>query len=208
MIPLLAITLMVVPINSTVFASEPVSETQTITKELEDGLIIELYEDGRVKPIEYNAYLSEKHLDAILTEIGYPSQYIASKTLETKRYLVSLGGKLVDANVTMKNEYIASDGNVYEITPFNKQEVKEIQIDDLKNSGVSEEEIGNYNIVDDGISIMSCTGPFEGTCQDGKWFGMLMILRAGETQNSYIYRAMLDASWSGTSKINFGVFCK
>lgn len=203
-----SLTILVFCLTFFISASIFSAEEQAVEKELDLGVLIEIYEDGRVKPIENNSHFSENELDIILTEIGYPYSFISRQSTDRKRDLVGLGGRLVDGNVKMTEEYVSKTGEVYEITPFNKSKVRAIQESDLKDMNVPEEEFNNYNLVDEGFSLMSCTPayfePGSGFCQEGKWTGMLMALKTGETSVSYKYNMMLDFSWQGTTNTNFG----
>ncbi|KYG30046.1 hypothetical protein [Alkalihalobacillus trypoxylicola] len=182
------------------------AEEETTVKELEKvGVNIEVFQDGRVKPIDENAMYTEVELDEILKEIGYPDNYISTLPKESKRTLISKGGKIVDTDVELTHNYISKDGNQYEVTDNNKSEIKAIQKEDLKSKGIKEDELHQYNLANDDISLFNCSHPFEGMCVHDDWSGLLMTLYKGETSTSYIYEMILDATWQkGTTNVNFG----
>ncbi|MCM3226535.1 hypothetical protein [Terribacillus saccharophilus] len=187
-------------VANTVFAAED----ETTTKTLGNDVTVEVYEDGRVKPIEDVKNLSEESVDLILKEIGYKSSYIAAETFKKKEELVKLGGKIVEAEVEMKKEYVSSDGRTYEINPTTKEQVREKQINDLKDLGVREKDIENYDIEEKNqMTLMNCSTIFEGMCGQDNWTGTVMVLKHGETSSSYIYRFIVEYSWQGTTRVNF-----
>jgi hypothetical protein len=108
------------------------AENPTNLKTLSENLTIEIYSDGRVAPIKDANKLTEEELNKVLVEIGYSENYINNINLATKQKLVSYGGKVVEGKIAdMTHEYVSNDKS-YEITPYNRDKIRDIQIADLK----------------------------------------------------------------------------
>lgn len=204
---LMIISLIFSPFLSSVSANEADKNLSTATKEVVPGLTIEIYNDGRVAPVENAHLMNEQQLDLILKEIGYSEKLIKLWDMERKQRLATYGGEVVDTELTeLKHEYISNNGNVYEVTPSNSEKIRDLQLQDLKELGVNSSEVENYNVIDETKNSinLSATYPVPGAIQDGSFFAMLSVAYVGETSTQYEYVMIMDYYWNEIPKRSFG----
>lgn len=189
-------------LNNKVLATKP-DEQPVVSKEnLSKDLTVEILKDGRVAPIKKTEKLSEDKLDLILKKIGYPSNFITKWDINKKRQLASYGGKVVEGNVSdFKKEYVSSDGNTYEVTPFNTNEIKNIQLKDLKKIGITGSETEKFNLIEENKSLLANN---TGVIQDGKWSANLVVSFVGGTSTQNRYIMMMEYFWDKEPQVHFG----
>lgn len=176
------------------------AENPTNLKTLSENLTIEIYSDGRVAPIKDANKLTEEELNKVLVEIGYSENYINNINLATKQKLVSYGGKVVEGKIAdMTHEYVSNDKS-YEITPYNRDKIRDIQIADLKEANMDSNLIEAYVLPESPegeFSIMSsdCLGS-TGGCSEGKWSADIQTIKIGETSTQVEYLVQLSYHWS------------
>lgn len=213
-IVLLMIVVLIFPLFST--STSLATESKVVKEKLAKDLTIEILADGRVAPIENTTQLSESNLNLILKRIGYPLNSIKNWDINRKRKLASYGGKVIEGQISdFKSEYVSSDGKSYLINPSNKDEIRKIQVEDLKKAGVSDDEIEIYNITepDNNISLSSdynlaaSTSVYKdsfGYIQDGIWSAQLVVAKVGETSTQYKYVMMMEYYWDEQPAANWG----
>ena len=163
------------------------AESAIVKENLATDLTVEILKDGRVAPVDNTTQLSEASIDLILKRIGYPVSSINNWDIDRKRKLASYGGEVINGYISdSKHEYVSSDGKSYLVTPSNKNEIRKIQIEDLKKAGVSDEQIENYNLIEEDTTDTVSTSRadyngFPGSYQDGNWTGTITITKVGET---------------------------
>ncbi|WP_419890797.1 hypothetical protein [Paenibacillus xylanexedens] len=105
-------------------SSEDVS-TQKVS--VDDNLIIEKRNDGRVLPVEDVNDLTLNQLDGILREMKYSNEMIAEMPQPEKEYVVSQGGVAVPVKTELKRYFRTSDGQRILITEENMNEVETLR---------------------------------------------------------------------------------
>ncbi len=204
----LASTIVATLLISSSVGAESNGEEKTIDKELESGITIEFFGDGRVAPIEDTSNLTEENLNEILLEIGYDQDYINSLGANQKESMVNTGGKLADTSeIEILEQYNSLDGNVYDVTEETEDEVRKIQENDLKQMGVSEDEFSSYDLAgeDENEVGLFCT-PVSGwaeRCTTNSWQGDLMAVYIGENSQELIYEIGIAYNWNDTTNVNF-----
>lgn len=186
------------------------TDSAIVKENLDTDLTVEILEDGRVAPVDDTSQLSEASLDSILIRIGYPVNSINNWDITRKRNLASSGGKVINGYISdAKHEYISSDGKGYLVTPSNENEIRKIQIEDLKKAGISDEQVEDYNLIEENTTNAVSTtradyNGFPGSYQDGNWTGTISIAKVGETSTQYVYKVSLDYYWSEQPFVYYG----
>ena len=200
---LMAIVIILSPISNKKVLADDFNVDLGISKEvLVEDLTVNILQDGRVSPVENSHKLSEEKLDLILQRIGYPKDSISRWDIDRKIKPAGYGGKVLEGNVSQfKEEYIDNNGKSYEITPFNKMEIRNIQLEDLKELGIVGNEVNKYNIIKEDTSLMEYGS--SGFKKEGIWSGDISVAYVGgtSTQNKYIF--IMDYYWDENPYMNF-----
>ncbi|MCR6111769.1 hypothetical protein HXA35_15580 [Bacillus sp. A301a_S52] len=202
-------TLFTLSIILLLFASafdDPNSNLSNSVEVLDSGKTITFEDDGRVSPIPNTDELDETELDQILTLIGYDESYIQNMPLKIKELYASYGGKRVDGEISdFTHTYVSGDES-YEVTPHNKEEIREKQIEDLQEYNLSENDINSYNLVDSGnvLSNSNCdSGTPQGVCSDGIWNARMNAVKVGDRGAQAEYMISMNFEWEETPNMTF-----
>lgn len=188
--------------NHKVLANKTDEDLVETKEKLTEDLTVSILKDGRVAPIKNTEELSEHKLDLILKRIGYPNDFILNKSIDKKRQLASYGGRVVEGGVSQfENEYVSSDGKSYKVTPSNENEIKNIQLEDLKKMGITGDKTKKYNLIDENKSLMSTD---TGIVQDGKWSARIVASHIGETGTQKRFVVMMEYFWDKEPQVHFG----
>ncbi len=183
----------------TTFANEDGSSFVNI----DDNLTLEIYSDGRVAPIKEPEKLTEKQINIVLTKIGYSNNYIETASLEKKELLVKYGGLVLEGiESNFKHEYV-SNGTPYEITAANRDQIREIQIRDLKNRGFDDDAIEEYVMPEQEYSTQNDCSSAIKNCTVGIWTGDISIIKIGETSTTNQFLVELYSRWASQPKAGY-----
>ncbi|WKY43478.1 hypothetical protein Q5O14_12645 [Eubacteriaceae bacterium ES2] len=197
-------------LNSSVLAAEMDEDKETLSADL----TVEIQKDGSVAPVENTSQLSEANLNLILERIGYPVDSIQNWDIARKRRLASYGGVVVNGYITdSKHDYVSSDGSSYEVTEYNENEIRNIQIEDLRKAGVTQSQIDEYNLIEvdtaeESVETRSVLGghytSFPGEYKDDKWSAQVSVARIGETSTQIKYVVTMDYFWEEAPTVHYG----
>jgi len=166
--------------------SSDVEEKKYTEVSVNPTLKIKKYSDGRVEGIRNVDALSEKDIDSVLAQMNMTNEEISEVPLALKKQFVSRGGKKVNLTTKVKGYYNSLDGNRYEITENNKEEIEKIREKD--RAALKERE---RKLTGNKVSTLAMD-----SVVDGKFSAQSYLFLLGETSTEYKYDYYTSYNWS------------